>query len=78
MRTVRYGDKGNDVAACQATLKLGRFGTTSEGEIRVDGVFGERTKMAVLEFQRYYKQTGLYTGAVDGIFGPKCWHICGY
>ena len=62
--TIRRGDKGTDVAYCQAILMqlgydLGTYGA--------DGDFGRRTEAAVRSFQADH---GL---VVDGIVGPMTW-----
>ncbi|HHX10353.1 MAG TPA: polysaccharide deacetylase family protein [Firmicutes bacterium] len=58
-RVLRYGHTGEEVKQLQALLKqLGLYGSS------VDGVFGDKTKAAVLEFQQ---RKGLVR---DGIAGP--------
>src|SRR3954452_22790324 len=59
-RVIRKGDKGADVGTLQRVLvrKGYRLGP-------VDGIFGTRTKRAVLDFQRRQTLT------VDGVVGPQ-------
>src|SRR3954447_12972603 len=70
-RVIRKGDKGADVGTLQRvlTMKGYRLGP-------VDGIFGTRTKRAVLDFQRRSLL------AVDGVVGPQTvaglasrWHV---
>lgn len=60
MRTLKLGSIGTDVMEIQALLKKIGY---DPGPI--DGVFGTKTQMAVVEFQ---KDNGL---TADGIIGPK-------
>ena len=58
--TLRYGQKGDDVAQLQAALKqLGYYTKT------IDGAYGAGTRSAVRLFQRANSLT------VDGVAGPK-------
>ena len=58
-KAVRYGAKGTDVKWLQWHLaKLGE-------KLKIDGVFGRLTKVAVLSFQKKHKLLP------DGIVGPK-------
>ena len=59
LRTLRKGDKGQQVRALQKLL----------GGITVDGEFGPETRGAVEAYQRQYKLE------VDGIVGPKTWGV---
>ena len=64
MRTLRKGDKGEDVRALQILLK----GRGCNGKMHEpDGIFGNNTLGAVKLFQ---KREGL---EVDGIVGPDTW-----
>jgi hypothetical protein len=67
MPTLRKGSKGTVVEKLQELLntKLGI-------ELKVDGVFGSRTKKAV---RNYQKKFGL---KVDGVVGPQTWASLGY
>lgn len=58
-QTLRAGDKGTAVSAAQA--RLNELGFTT----KVDGVFGESTKQAVIKFQASNNL------AQDGIIGPQ-------
>lgn len=42
---------------------------------RIDGVFGNSTKEAVIRFQQARKNEGRDIGEVDGVIGPKTWAI---
>ncbi|MEO8267092.1 MAG: peptidoglycan-binding protein [Ilumatobacteraceae bacterium] len=63
---VRRGDSGADVARIQDFLRATGFAdfTISDGE------FGPRTDAAVRAAQAAFVAKGLYTKAVDGIWGP--------
>lgn len=66
-RTLRKGNKGDDVKELQSLLvkrgySLGTFGTNSDG---IDGSFGEKTETAVA---RYQEDNGLQA---DGIAGKE-------
>ena len=61
-RTIRKGDSGDDVR--QAQIDLNSIGYNVGN---ADGIFGQKTYVAVKEFQTYY---GLYA---DGIIGAKTW-----
>lgn len=67
MNTVKKGSRGNDVKTLQAALnsKLGLV-------LAVDGIFGDKTRAAVRQFQTLNALT------VDGICGPKTWAKLGY
>ena len=78
MKTCRNGDKGTDVAVMQ-TILAALWMTDYNGMfITPDGEFGSKTRAAVERFQGAAKKNGLYTGEIDGIFGPKCWRAVGY
>ncbi|MBN1209210.1 MAG: peptidoglycan-binding protein [Myxococcaceae bacterium] len=62
MPTVREGSRGPAVRELQTLLKSKGFNPGG-----VDGVFGPKTKAAVLAFQR---SQGI---AVDGVVGPQTW-----
>ena len=64
MRTLRKGDKGDDVKALQILLIGYGYSCGSYG---VDGSFGSATDKAV---RAYQKDKGL---SVDGVVGPKTW-----
>ncbi len=60
---VSYGDRGREVRAVQRLLR------SSGHLIEVDGIFGPRTRTAVLARQG---ETGRVT---DGVVGPKTWFV---
>ena len=64
LRTLRKGDKGDDVKALQILLIGYGYSCGSYG---VDGSFGSATDKAV---RAYQKDKGL---SVDGVVGPKTW-----
>jgi hypothetical protein len=63
--TLRKGSKGDDVA------KLQRFLVGKSLEIKVDGDFGDVTRIAVIQLQ---KAAGL---VADGVVGPQTWKALG-
>lgn len=65
MKTLRKGDKGDDVVALQHLLNV-------EGhKIKIDGDFGPRTEAVVKMFQEVHDLEA------DGIVGPKTWAALG-
>lgn len=62
--------RGDDVRQAQERLEkhLAQPG-------KIDGVFGNSTKKAVMRFQQARKNEGRDIGAVDGVIGPKTWKI---
>lgn len=64
MKTLRKGDAHADVCVLQRALHL-----------TADGRFGPVTEEAVKEFQKEMKAQGRYSGAIDGIVGPKTWAL---
>ena len=63
-RTIRQGDRGDDVKEMQEILIRKGYNVGSSG---ADGIFGKNTKAAVMDFQR---ANGL---TADGICGPRTW-----
>jgi peptidoglycan hydrolase-like protein with peptidoglycan-binding domain len=59
--TLRQGDSGAAVSELQQLLNAKGINIT------VDGVFGDATRAAVVQFQ---KQSGI---ATDGVVGPQTW-----
>lgn len=59
-KTLRKGDRGNDVRALQEALILARFSSGT-----VDGDFGSQTESAVKALQALHTQL-----TIDGVFGP--------
>lgn len=75
MITVKAGVQHQDVAVCQTILNA-LWCTDVNGKfLEIDGVCGEKTSAAIIEFQTTAKNNGLYDGAIDGVFGPKCWRV---
>lgn len=69
--TVREGSTGPAVRAVQDQLNF-RIGTRA-GKLVVDGIFGPKTRAAVIAFQK--NMAGVVKGfAVDGIVGLQTWH----
>lgn len=67
---VRLKSRGPQVEYLQTVLrKLGKKNLDGRTLIQVDGVFGENTKAAVMEIQRWCGVT------VDGEVGPTTWAI---
>ena len=64
--TIRRGDRGTDVAYCQAILAELGYNLGSAG---VDGDFGRKTEEAVIAFQKAH---GLIA---DGVVGPMTWDM---
>ena len=64
MDTLKIGSKGDKVVLLQK--KLG---------ITADGVFGPKTKAAVVAFQKEHSNI---CGDADGIVGPKTWSALGF
>ena len=62
--TLKIGSKGDYVVIAQGRLVVAGY------DIVVDGVFGPKTKQAVIQFQ---KDHGL--SPQDGIIGPKTWEM---
>lgn len=60
MKILKYGSRGPSVELLQLALNRAGFGTVS-----TDGIFGEKTKNAVIAFQA---ENGL---SADGIVGPQ-------
>lgn len=62
--------RGDDVRQAQERLEkhLAQPG-------KIDGVFGNSTKEAVIRFQQARKNEGRDIGEVDGVIGPKTWKI---
>ena len=63
---MRRGDKGADVARVQDFLRAGGFADFTLS----DGQFGPRTDAAVRAAQTGFASKGLYSAAIDGIWGP--------
>lgn len=66
MNTIKNGSQGADVKTLQTALNKYGYG------LSVDGIFGAKTEVAVINFQ---KAKGL---SVDGIVGPKTWSALGF
>lgn len=64
MRTLRKGDRGNEVKELQAALN---GAANSLEKLDVDGIFGAKTFNAVVHFQL---ESGL---RADGVVGAETW-----
>lgn len=62
MPTIQNGNKGSRVRMLQGLLLAWNY------DIKLDGIFGDRTEKAVRDFQRKYAKP------VDGIVGPITWN----
>ena len=68
--TVRQGSRGDAVRAVQDQIN---FRNLRNGHtLNVDGIFGPRTRSAVIAFQRALA-VSIRPFAVDGIVGPQTW-----
>jgi len=63
-RTMRKGSSGNDVKEVQIRVAGWASDSPSQKNIKIDGIYGEETKAAVIRFQKAYGLTP------DGIVGP--------
>lgn len=63
---LRQGDSGADVARMQDFLRAGGFADFTIS----DGQYGPRTVAAVQAAQTAFAARGLYTKAIDGVWGP--------
>ena len=61
MPVLKMGSKGDYVVIAQGRLVVAGY------DIVVDGIFGQKTKQAVIEFQKYHDLVA------DGIIGRKTW-----
>lgn len=66
-KTLRLGDKGDDVVELQIDLNNVGYPDDSYNALSIDGSYGPRTEQAVKRLQAH---NGL---EVDGICGPKTW-----
>jgi len=65
-KTLKRGDRGNDVLAVQKALaSLSFYPDKNAPNYGCDGIYGPKTENAVSRFQ------SVYVGDVDGIYGPK-------
>ncbi len=64
---LRAGSRGSSVSTLQRMLNVIAYYFTSINELTIDGIFGNATRAAVLEFQRLL---GL---SQDGLVGPQTW-----
>lgn len=72
MRNVGMGAWGNDIKALQEMLNMWGY------RIKINGIFGEATKTAVMHFQRtHYDDSGAPL-IVDGFVNPKTWRALAY
>lgn len=64
---LRFGSIGQNVSIIQQFLNVISDKYTNIPKLRVDGVFGGQTELAIMKFQQ---QFGL---AIDGVVGPLTW-----
>jgi len=64
-RTLRLGDRNQDVRYLQAQLKNWGFPSEPETPLQINGTFDQATDRAVRQFQRYHEISP------DGIVGPQ-------
>lgn len=67
MKTLRKGDRGEDVKTLQTALNANGYDCG-----KVDGIFGTKTQKAVKAYQKAHALT------VDGIVGRQTWNSLGY
>ncbi|WP_201388342.1 peptidoglycan-binding protein [Ktedonobacter sp. SOSP1-85] len=78
-RTVQKGDRGSAVKLAQQSVNWFYNHTNLRSLVRgkgilpiaEDGIFGQRTKDAIMAFQEWDYPAA---GSVDGIVGPTTWH----
>ncbi len=63
---LHHGDAGADVSRMQDFLRSNGFADFTIS----DGQYGPRTEVAVRAAQTAFAQQGLYTVAIDGVWGP--------
>lgn len=67
MRSIGIGAWGEDVTTLQEILNtLGYL-------VKIDGIFGTETRIAVMKFQETHMEESGAPLVVDGIVGPKVW-----
>lgn len=62
MKTLRKGDRGDEVKELQTAL------SAAGCIVEIDGIFGDETYAAVIAFQGYHNLS------VDGIVGAETWN----
>lgn len=71
-RNIGIGAWGDDVRALQEMLNLRGY------NLKVDGIFGVRTRQAVISFQESNHDVSGAPLVVDGIVGPRTWKALTY
>lgn len=67
MRSIGIGAWGEDVTTLQEILNNLGY------KVKIDGIFGNATRAAVLKFQELNADQSGAPLVVDGIVGPKTW-----
>ena len=67
MRSIGIGAWGEDVTTLQETLNNLGY------PVKIDGIFGTETRIAVIKFQEANTDESGAPLMVDGIVGPKSW-----
>lgn len=67
MRSIGIGAWGEDVTTLQETLNSLGY------PVKIDGIFGTETRVAVIKFQETHTDASGAPLVVDGIVGPKVW-----
>lgn len=67
MRSIGIGAWGEDVTTLQETLNSLGY------PVKIDGIFGTETRIAVIKFQEANTDESGAPLMVDGIVGPKAW-----
>lgn len=71
------GNRSNCVGEVQRNLNRGFCAPGTS--LVVDGIYGARTKAALAEYQRFWRNANVRINgsaiSVDGVLGPQTWHL---